>query len=43
VHLELGSEARNPSLTPGFLCGRPLGPFGTHFAFGKRISSLADR
>jgi hypothetical protein len=43
VHLGPASEARNHSLTSGFLCGRSLGPFGTHFAFGKRISGLASR
>jgi hypothetical protein len=35
VHLELALEARNHSLTPGFLCGRSLGPFGTHFTSAK--------
>jgi hypothetical protein len=29
VHLGLASEARNLSLTPGFLCGCSLGPLGT--------------
>jgi hypothetical protein len=43
VHLGLAPKARNHSLTPGFLCGRSLDPFGTHFAFAKRISDLADR
>jgi hypothetical protein len=43
VHLGLAPEARNHSLTPGFLCGRSLGPFGTHLAFCQQISSLADR
>jgi hypothetical protein len=43
VHLGLAPEARNHSLTPGFLCGRSPGPFGTHFAFDKQISSLAER
>jgi hypothetical protein len=36
AHLGLGSKAQNLSLTPGFLCGRSLGPFGTHFIFGNK-------
>ena len=42
VHLELAPEARNLSLTPGFLRGCSLGPFGTHPDFHCPINSIAD-
>jgi hypothetical protein len=40
VHLWAGPEARNLSLTPGFLCGCSLGPFGTHPKTSAQIKSL---
>jgi hypothetical protein len=42
VHLGLRPEARNPSLTPSFLCSCSPGPFGTHSDFPHHISSIAD-
>jgi hypothetical protein len=40
VHRELALKARNFSLTPGFLCGCSLGPFGTHAVSCNGIKSL---
>lgn len=34
------AQAGNPSLTPGFLCGCSLRPFGTHSVSCKQINSL---